>query len=308
MADYTQLTSRQLNTLLDQYDLGELIKVASLEGGQANSSLKISTQKGVFILSICDEKSAEEIQNLTDILSFLETQGFPTTRLVKAKEDRPFVFHGAKPVYVKQFLSGRVSSALSASMIEQVGKAMARLHQLEPLPGMTSFFSYGLEAFEHLLNYDLDHTYLDWLAAKKSYLEHAIDPDMPKGFIHGDIFWDNIVFDQGSLAGILDFEEACYFYTLFDIGMAVVGCCSSSGNFNTSQIQALLRGYADEHLFTAHEESQLNVFIEYAAISTSVWRFRQYNVKYPNPEKADNYKEMVFLADQIHAMNGQFIL
>ena len=308
MAKYSKLTDKELNLLLEQYDLGLVSQISPIEGGQANSSLKVSTVKGDFTLSICDEKNGEEIQNLTATLENLEEQNFPTTRLVKTKDDRRFIFHNSKPVYIKKFLQGNTIKDLTPHMIRQVGSSMAHLHSLEPLASLSSSFSYGTEAFEVLLNKSINHQYLDWLAEKKSYLELAINPDMPKGFIHGDIFWDNLLFEDGSLVAILDFEEACHFYKLFDIGMTAVGCCADNGYFNLSLIKELLGSYAEITPFTSSEKSQLNIFVEYAAVAASFWRFRQYNVKHLNPEKADSYKELSSLADQIHTLRSTSLL
>jgi len=308
MAKYSKLTDHELNVLLVQYDLGTVLRTAPIEGGQANSSLKISTAKGDFILSICDEKNEEEIQNLTANLENLEEQKFPTTRLVKTKDERRFVLHDSKPVYIKKFLQGNTIKELTPKMIQQVGRSMAHLHSLEPPPSLRSSFPYGIEAFEGLLNESINHQYLDWLTEKKAYLELEIDPDMPRGFIHGDIFWDNLLFENGSLVAILDFEEACHFYKLFDIGMAAVGCCSNKGCFNLSLLKELLGSYATVSPFTSSEKSQLNVFIEYAAVAASFWRFRQYNVKHPTPEKADSYKELSSLVDQIHTLGTTSLL
>ena len=307
MANYTKLTSPELKTLLDNYDLGEVLQVSPLEGGQANSSLKVSTVRETFTLSICDEKNGEDIENLTSILAYLDEKRFPTTKLIKTKDDKKFVFHKSKPVFIKRFLQGEVIHDLTPTMIRQVGRAMAHLHSLEPLDSMKSYFPYGIEAFDTLLKEEFTHEYLDWLANKKSYLERTMDPDMPRGFIHGDIFWDNVLFDEDLLVAILDFEEACHFYKLFDIGMAAVGCCSNNGNFNLSHITELLGGYAEICPFTTHEKSQLNVFIEYAAVAASFWRFRQYNIRHPNPDNAESYKELSALADQIHTCNDPLL-
>lgn len=308
MAKYSKLTDHELNLLLVQYNLGEVLQISPIEGGQANSSLKISTVAGDFILSICDEKNEEEIQNLTAILENLEEQKFPTTRLVKTKDDKRFILHNNKPVYIKKFLQGNTINELTPDMIQQVGRSMAYLHSLEPLASINSSFSYGIEAFEGLLNESINHQYLDWLAEKKSYLEQAIDPYMPKGFIHGDIFWDNLIFEDDSLVAILDFEEACHFYKLFDIGMSCVGCCSSNGSFNLPLIKELLVSYAVISPFISSEKSQLNIFVEYAAVAASFWRFRQYNIKNPNQDKADSYKELSSLADQIHTLGATSLL
>lgn len=51
MADYTKLIDHEIKALAASYDLGDLDSITPMEGGQANSSFKINTDRGYFILS-----------------------------------------------------------------------------------------------------------------------------------------------------------------------------------------------------------------------------------------------------------------
>ena len=306
MADYTKLSRENIKNLLALYDLGDLESMVPMKGGQANSSVKIKTKKGDYTLSVCDEKTPEELLCLTRVLSHLEIHEFPTPRLIPARNRDPFISLGDKPVYVKKFLKGQVCQTLSSAMLFQVGHAMARLHLLSPPPGLPRHFPYGLNTFETL--FDTRHPYIDWLRQKKREIEMKIDPTLAKGFIHGDLFWDNLVFSSDTLVAILDFEEACYYYKLFDLGMCVVGCCVQRKALSMDLIKHLLAGYQEVCPLEDAEKIQLPLFMEYAAVAASFWRFRQYNIRYPSIEKKDAYLELSSLADLIHSMNpGRFV-
>ncbi|WDP85182.1 MAG: phosphotransferase [Desulfobacter sp.] len=126
---------------------------------------------------------------------------------------------------------------------------------------------------------------------------------MAKGFIHGDIFWDNLLFDRERLTAILDFEEACQYYFLFDLGMTAVGCCADSQGFDMDKVAWMLKGYQTTLPLGRKEKNQYKIFMIYAAVSAAFWRFRQYNIRYPDQEKKNNYKELAELADQIRTMD-----
>jgi len=302
MADYTTLTATELKDLLKHYDLGKLIKTEQLAGGQANSSIKLFTEQGVFILSVCDEKQSEDVACLIGVLLSLEESAIPTTSPVKTIAGTYQISHKGTPVYLKRFIAGQVTRNLTSTMLHQLGSTIALMHRLTPVEGLPKKFSYGLQHFDEVLKSDFNHPYLDWLGQKQSRLIEKIDPEMKKSFIHGDIFWDNLVVANNNLLAILDFEEACHYYTLFDLGMCVVGCCSKNGKFDTARIQALTAGYNSLHPLTAEEYKQIPVFVEYAAVATSFWRFRQYNINYPDRGKADSYLELSSLADQAATM------
>lgn len=296
MATYTTLTRAETDRLLARYDLGETRRVSPMPGGQANSSFRIETDRGTFILSVCDEKEMEEVRTLTRVMAWLRDHGFPTTRPVATRSGKPVIQHDGKPVYVKAFIPGDLVRDLTRDMIREIGDAMARLHAVPPPPGLAGRFPYGMEAFE--TRPSLPHPFIGWLADKKRFLDASLDVSMDKGLIHGDIFWDNLVFQNGRLAAILDFEEACLFFPLFDLGMAAVGCCSANGRFDAEKIMALLDGYQRRRPLDQAEKQQFPVFLTYAATAGAFWRFRQYNVRFPLPEKMESYQELAGLADQ----------
>lgn len=303
MAEYTSLDSDDVKALLNTYSLGELRAFAPIKGGLANSSYKVTTPQGEFILSVCDEKDRDQVDGLTNILIYLEENDFPTSRLVKTREGDRLILRDETPVYVKKYMVGEVRRPLTASMLVQVGERLATLHGLSPLQGMPPAFPYGLGAFDELNSLDLDHLYIPWIQEKKDFLEDNIDPAMPKGFIHGDLFWDNLLFSGEKLVAVLDFEEACHYYRLFDLGMCAVGCCAKEGHFDMEKVAALVEGYHRLQPLQRAEILQLKIFMEYAAVAASFWRFRQYNVRYPQTDMAHSHEELSSLADHIHGMN-----
>ncbi|WP_297439922.1 phosphotransferase [Sulfurimonas sp.] len=74
--------------------------------------------------------------------------------------------------------------------------------------------------------------------------------------IHGDLFWDNIVFEENRLGGVFDFIDACEGDPLFEL--AVV---SFSFGLNCEQKRGLLRTYG-----MAVEVDELNEYIKYALV------------------------------------------
>ncbi len=302
MADYTQLTHQEVNGLAAQYGLTDIIDITPMQGGQANSSFKIKTEKEIFILSVCDEKNTSEIDHLIRLLLYLNQQDFPTSKALLTRKKEFQLMHDHKPVYIKKFIPGDVIQELTPIMLLQVGETLAKLHAIAPPDFLAPLFPYGIESFDGVIKKNMDHPYLPWLIQKKAYIETHMDTSMAKGFIHGDIYWDNLLFDKENLTAILDFEEACFYYKLYDIGMTAVGCCTNKGTFDLKKISFLLKGYQPVCPIKNTEKQQLKIFIEYAAVAGSFWRFRQYNIKLAGHDKADTYTELAALADQVHDM------
>lgn len=298
MAEYTRLCTREIHDILNHYTLGTLDSAVPLDGGQANSSYLLTTAQGRFTLCVCDEKNMAELGVLTRVLSCLEDEEFPCPRLVLTAAGEPFLQHRDKPVYVKEFWEGEVVHHLSPGMLDQVGGAMARLHALPCPQDLPRAFPYGMASFEPVLSKTLSHPFQSWLKEKIDWLSSHLDLTMARGFIHGDIFWDNLLFDGDRLAAVLDFEEASHYYLLYDLGMAAVGCCSADGRMSWEKVGQLIQGYERRRPLNRRERAQFIPFLVYAATAGAFWRFRQYNLRHPDSDLADHYKSLAALADE----------
>ncbi len=214
MANYTRLSDKDIDLILENYNIGKRLDFSTMKGGQANSSYTIKTIQGNFILSVCDEKNSKEINILVMVLKYLESQNYPASRLVQTAGKSDFIIWSDKPIYIKRYLDGDVVKELSSNMLRQVGKSISQLHEILPLKIMPHQFPYGLASFQEVLDGRIHHSYIPWLNKKKEFLDKYLDTSMNKRFIHGDIFWDNLLFSNGKLIAVLDFEEACQYYHL----------------------------------------------------------------------------------------------
>ena len=147
-----------------------------------------------------------------------------------------------------------------------------------------------------------DHDYVRWLTGRYCDLTQNISSNLPSGLIHGDLFCDNALFEGKQLKAILDFEDVCHYYKVFDIGMAIVGLCRQNKRIDLGKASSVLSGYQKIRPLEGAEREALQAFIELAAILTSVWRFWKYNIDLPGTQKSNKYLEMVHIARQIAAI------
>ncbi len=204
-----------------------------------------------------------------------------------------------KPVMVKAYIAGQVCKDLDETMLCQVGAAMARLHQL-PVPDfLPDKHPYGLQVFPSVIGQNINPDYETWLGKRLAYLEQHIPPGLPYGLIHGDLFYDNVLFEEKKFKAIIDFEEACRYYKGFDLGMGILGLCVENTTVMLDKARALVRGYQQIRMLEKREKDTLLLFVEYAAIATSCWRFWKYHIQMPLVGKADKHWQMMHLAEDV---------
>lgn len=304
MVIYTELTAKEISKLANQFSLGSVIDFQTLKGGSTNSNYLLITEKGKHILTICEDKPHEQIQTLLELLQHLENHHFQTSKVIKLVNGDFLLEYDNKPVYLKSYLEGVVPEQLSLMSLEKLGKKIAKLHMIPILNSLPDTFPYGFIYFKEVTTSSYTHSYIDWLLQKSKYLEEHIPNDLPRGLVHGDIFTDNLLEDANGQIFILDFEEVSHSPLIFDIGMALVGVCSDNNKISLPMAKCLIKGYQQERELNQIEKNSIWLFTIYAAIATSFWRFRQFHLKIPSPEKFDRYKQMQDIADKLFQMNN----
>ena len=304
MANYTILGKKEIENLIAQYAVGDIVDFSVIEGGAGNSSLKIITNQGNFILTICDEKTYHEVKNLADLLDHLEQQNFPITRIVQTKNREPITYYKKVPVILKKFIEGEVFNEIDLNMLFQLGKTVAKLHEIPVPEYLPQKFPYGIDFFLDVISTQVNLEFSNWLKEKYELITEKISPELPRGLIHGDIFYDNVLFTPDKkLAAIIDFEEACYYHKIFDLGMCIIGTCSPKGTISFAKAKSFIDGYQSKRELEALEKESVKVFAEYAAVATSFWRFRQHHITKPDKNKANSFRVMRLLADNIHSIS-----
>lgn len=135
------------------------------------------------------------------------------------------------------------------------------------------------------------------------------DGNLARGLVHGDAFLDNAMFhDDGSLVGLIDFEEVSCDALVLDVAMCVAGCCFVSDariddneqhsdtvneSLSIDLVEQFIQGYQEKRRLTALEKKCLLSFCEYACLAIAFWRFRQYNIRLPNHTNQNTYKQML---------------
>ena len=299
MATYTELSLIDLEKIGQHYGLN-IIRFSPMVLGNANTTYHVHTKESGYIVTLAEEKSLSDMQALANLLLWLKQHGFTSSDLLLSHDGEMITHYKDKPVLIKRWVSGAVNEHFSTDMLRQIGQQIGKLHQV-PVPDfIPKGYPSGLAFFAMVLEHDIEHECMTWLAKQIQFLSENLPQDLPKGLIHADIFFDNVLFEGDTFSAIIDFEEACYYDLMFDIGMAIVGLCQIKGKIDLLKAHAVIQGYEQVRPLLAKEKESLSFFIEYAATATACWRFWKYNIDVPSPALKDKYVEMAQIADYIH--------
>ena len=299
MALYARLHRTEVEGLARRFGIEDISAFSVLDGGSENTSYRLETNSGYYVLTLWDQKPLEIVTNLANLLVYLTDQGIRTSKVIVPPKEPIVLLHDDKPVMLKRYIDGGPMVNLTGRLPDQLGEEMARLHELSAPSYLPDSFPYGRRYFPEVIDSNIGHAYVDWLSEKNNYLQKHIPRHLPTTLIHGDVFLDNMIVQGDQLIAIIDFEEACHYYRGFDLGMVIVGACRDRHGISFESAGRFIRGYQRRATVQSSERESLKAFAVYAAVATSFWRFRHYHLRRPEARFHDRHVEMQTLADTI---------
>lgn len=304
MSLYTHLSIQDIENILSTfYTIQNVQEVILLKGGSENTNYLVKTATSSFVLTLCEQKTIAEAERLASLLQYLNDNDFNTSEVIHTSKGNLITAFKNKPIILKTFIEGIITEDLSNDQLEKLGENLAHLHQIKAPDYITDTLNFGVKYFDKVKVYAAGSGFDTWLTQIKLDVYKNFSDELPKTLIHSDIFSSNIIVNpETNTATIMDFEEACFYYRIFDIGMMIVGTCSTSNEISLSKAANILKGYQKITPLLAIEKEALQMSIVYAAAATSYWRHQNFNYVKPNPKRKDDYLEMQTLADFARAI------
>ena len=123
----------------------------------------------------------------------------------------------------------RAHEEINENQLRALGFALAKMHELSK-----SFnthkendrnLSWMKKTYQSISDC-LNHSVKNLISEELIYLQD-LPSDLPKGIIHADLFRDNVLFEDDTIGGIIDFYYACTDYFIYDIAIVINDWCQS---------------------------------------------------------------------------------
>ncbi len=98
-----------------------------------------------------------------------------------------------RPIIIKKFIEGGILKDLPFHLIELTGRELGKLHKIKAPEDLPLQLTFGKEQFVNVEKYASHSTFDVWLKKMLEYVSPFIFPDLPRAFIHADVFFNNVV-------------------------------------------------------------------------------------------------------------------
>ena len=274
MAVYTDITDEELAGLLAAFGLGTATTFKGIAEGVSNSNFLLETEKGRYILTVYEHRTAEEdLPFFLELMRWLAQHGYPSAIPLTNTDGEMLARVRGKPCAVVSFLPGVSVRRPTAAQCRQAGEGLAALHLAAQGFVGTRINDLGHDAWPGMF------APLKASAEKlKPGLAATIDGDLalfaeswpvglPTGIIHADYFPDNVFFAGDRFAGAIDFYFACTDALAYDVAVALnAWCFEADGSFNITAARQLVAGYESLRPLSEEERAALPILAHGAAM------------------------------------------
>lgn len=273
LAVYTSLTQDDMLALMADYDLGDLVSFKGISGGVENTNYFVNTTQGKYVLTIFEEFEAEEVPYFLDVVAHFKQGGFNVPAAILDKQGERLKTLKNKPAILVDCFNGDELAKTSTNACRQMGKQLALLHlagqsfpDQRPSHRGVDWWQSTSQSLSAQLPEDEAKLLNEQVASFDAFLDKA--NALPMGTIHGDLFYNNTLFEGESLSAIIDFYNACHSWLMYDLAIVVNDWCTdrATGELDMDKYQALITAYRAERELSQAEIDAWKPMLKVAAM------------------------------------------
>jgi homoserine kinase type II len=287
MSVYTLVSPEELDAWLARYAVGSLVLQSPIAAGIENTNYFVTTTKGRWVLTLYERLPAGELPFYLNLMAHLARAGVECPAPAPDRTGALFSLLNGKPAGLVTRVDGEPIDAPDVPHCAAVGAALGRLHVASATyrarlgnrrgPG---WWRQAARAVRPLL----DAGQNELLAAELKFQTGFGKGTMPKGAIHGDLFWDNVLFVGDRVSGIIDFGFAATDFLAYDLAITVNDWCIvndgvAAGALVPELVDALVGAYRGVRPLTPDERAQWPGLLRAAALR--FWLSRLYDLHLP---------------------------
>lgn len=265
MAVLTELPLAAARSLGRAYGV-DIVALEPLALGSVNSNFRATTSDGRRLFArLYEEQGVEGARAEAALLAALAKAGSKVPEALPLAAEMPL--HAGKPFVVFPWVTGQslCLAQVDVPACERVGAALARVHLASSGAPRLAAGRFGPgDMLARLVRVERENERPDLLpdvqrvrALYARYLP-ARNPALPAGIVHGDLFRDNVLWEDGEIRALLDFESAFHGAFVYDLLVTIAAWCYRDA-FELALVRALLHGYAAVRPLTAAERDAVVV-------------------------------------------------
>ena len=286
MAVYTKINKKDLYYINKRFEGKKFLNFKGIKQGIENTNYLLISKNEKFILTIFEKRVLKkELPFFMKLMDQLSNSKINCPRPLRNNNGDYLFKLKNKSACIVTFLKGKDKKKLNLKNCYDIGKIIAEMHSSTKKIKLYRKNSMGIKNLNSLFN-SIKFKSKKFTNMEKFLKTNFIDikkkwpKKLPSGIIHGDLFIDNIFFNNNRVSGIIDFYFAANDYFMYEIAICVNALCfdKSKNQFilNKRKVKNLIRGYESIKKISYKEKKSLNILCRGAAMRYFLTRLYDY--------------------------------
>ena len=313
----TALREEDARELAAHYGLDDLRAVTGIPAGSVNSNFSLRIGESHYFLRLYEERDVAGAEREAAMLERLARAGVATPAPLSRTDGGLVSKLCGKPAALFPWRDGtmRCQASVTPGDVRKVGAALAGVHKA----GSAEPCEHGRFRYEDLL------ARLDTIAARNEATFESIMPtlraeldrahlqrdrSLPRGLTHGDLFRDNVLWnDAGEIAALLDFESACEGTFAYDLMVTMLAWCVAD-ELDLELSRAMFDGYESVRALAPQERRGLWAEGCFAALRFTITRITDYALRtgHAGPRVVKDWRRFFMRFEKLQALGTRGLL
>ncbi len=220
-----KISSKELKSIISNYKFGEFKSYEELSKGNVQTNILVQTTNKTVVLKYYKNRKIDYVKFEIKLLEYLSIKGYCSPKIYKNKKGKQLTNRFGKAIVISEYIEGEHREKLNNNEFQQLITKIAELHLLTEnlkVQGCENRWNYNIDFCKDYLKKRTESYRRARQLKKKKWVEAELDKleipkSIPKGIIHGDLHYTNIIFSKNKFKALIDFDDANYSYLLYDI-------------------------------------------------------------------------------------------
>lgn len=214
--------------ILANYRLGEFVDGQGFQRGSDQTNILLTTSMGKYAFRYYEKRPEQYVRFEIDLLRFLGDRSYPCPAPIPRRDGSYAGAYNGKPYAIFTLLDGEHDDNVDHYRL--VAPALAQLHNLtlghrptyveaRTLYGAAYAWSCGEANAARIADPIEAQARSRWFKGELATVR--LPDDLPKGVCHCDPNPSNVLYKDGKLSAVLDFDQASYTWLLYDVAQLI---------------------------------------------------------------------------------------
>jgi homoserine kinase type II len=310
MATFTHLGLDEARGIAAAHGLPECNRVVPVVAGTVNSNYFLETAQGRVFVRIYEQQETDGVAYEWRLLAHLRAQGVPVPARIEGPAPGGLRV-GGKPVAVFAEVRGEdlCQALVTPARARPVGGALGQAHRASASFPEQREGRFRLEDVAHLLA-RAESAGRAELAAPIARLRALHDElrraapqlgALPRGVTHGDLFRDNVLWQDERIVALLDWESASDGILAYDLAVILLAwCCGDSFDFTLAR--AMVDGYREQRALSDAEWTGLWWTMRLGCLRFATTRITDVYLKGSYPAGYKDFRRFLLRLDIVESL------